>query len=134
MIAEEVEVAAAGAASELGVHINDFSVGAFFPEPGKPVGGHRYVVELSGIPPAGFAESFSRLADDTMQAGSKDYRAHRSDGFGMAAPEIWAVAPGTFADWMKSRGRLGGQNKVPRLINDEELFRNLCDFAEQRRL
>jgi len=134
VIAEEVEVAAAGAASELGVHINDFSVGAFFPEPGKSVGGHRYVVELSRTPPASFAETFSRLVDDTMQAGSKDYRAHRSDGFGMAAPEIWPVAPGTFADWMKSRGRLGGQNKVPRLINDEELFSNLCEFAEQRRL
>ncbi len=47
----------------------------------------------------------------------------------MKAPEICAVAPGAFAAWMKSRGRLGGQNKVPRVINDTDLFDGLRNFV-----
>ena len=41
-------------------------------------------------------------------------------------------APGTFAAWMKSRGKLGGQNKVPRIINDPELWGNLLGFISTR--
>ena len=39
------------------------------------------------------------------------------------------MPPGTFAAWMASRGRAGGQNKVPRIINDRALFQTLRDFA-----
>ena len=38
--------------------------------------------------------------------------------------------PGGFAAWMKSRGKLGGQNKVPRIVNDPELWAALRDFAD----
>ena len=40
------------------------------------------------------------------------------------------VPPGAFAAWMKSRGKLGGQNKVPRIINDQKLFDGLRRFAD----
>ena len=40
-----------------------------------------------------------------------------------------AVAAGTFAAWMKKRGRLGGQHKVPRIVNDAPLFEDLLAFA-----
>ena len=42
---------------------------------------------------------------------------------------LFPVPTGTFAAWMKSRGKLGGQHKVPRVINDAELFANLQAFA-----
>ena len=86
-------------------------------------------MELAQEAPNGFEEAFSRRVDDQLRDGNKDYRAHRSEGFGMALPEIKIVPQGTFAGWMKSRGRLGGQNKVPRIINDEDLFQNLRDFT-----
>ena len=47
----------------------------------------------------------------------------------MRAPAVGPVPPGTFAAWMKRRGKLGGQNKVPRVINDEALFDDLKTFA-----
>ncbi len=47
----------------------------------------------------------------------------------MMPPDVRAVAPGTFARWMKSRGKLGGQHKVPRVINDRELWDNLVGFV-----
>jgi hypothetical protein len=39
------------------------------------------------------------------------------------------LPPGGFAEWMKARGQLGGQHKVPRIINDPELFHGLRAFA-----
>ena len=47
----------------------------------------------------------------------------------MAPPRILAAAPGSFADWMRSRGKLGGQNKVPRVITDDALFSGLRSFV-----
>jgi len=72
---------------------------------------------------------FAKAVDRTLSAENEDYEAHRSGGFGMRAPEALAVPPGTFAAWMKSRGQLGGQHKVPRIINDAELFEGLRDFV-----
>jgi hypothetical protein len=50
----------------------------------------------------------------------------------MDAPELIVVQRGTFEMWMKSRGRLGGQNKVPRIIADQALFENLRAFCANR--
>ena len=48
----------------------------------------------------------------------------------MDAARAQFLPPGAFAAWMKSRGRLGGQNKVPRIVNDRELFAALRAFAD----
>ncbi len=69
--------------------------------------------------------AFAAAIDAKLQDLNDDYRAHRADGFGLKAPAIRAVPQGTFAAWMKSRGKLGGQNKVPRVINDRDLWANL---------
>ncbi len=47
----------------------------------------------------------------------------------MKAPAVLVMPTGGFASWMKSRGKLGGQNKVPRIVNDQALFGRLRDFA-----
>ena len=50
----------------------------------------------------------------------------------MDPPQLLVVEHGTFAAWMKSRGRLGGQNKVPRVITDPALFESLRSFCASR--
>ena len=47
----------------------------------------------------------------------------------MDPPRIVLARPGLFTDWMRARGRLGGQNKVPRVINDARLLASLLDFS-----
>ena len=79
--------------------------------------------------------SRSRVAasvDRHLAAKNEDYGAHRSGGFGMKAPAVLTMPSGGFSSWMKARGRLGGQNKVPRIINDQELFGNLRRHAMER--
>ena len=130
LIGEEIEKAVTAAATAIGAAVSDFSVGALFPQGEGELGGHLYIVEFSeGAPgPDGLAE-FARVLDETLCALNVDYRDHRAQGFAMRAPAIRPVPPGTFAAWMKRRGKLGGQNKVPRVINDEALFEDLRDFV-----
>lgn len=129
LIGEEIEDAVAAAAAAGGLMVTDFSVGAVYPKAAGELGGHLYVVEFDALPSAAAAAAFAKAIDETLKARNDDYRAHRSDGFGMHAPDIRAVPPGTFAQWMKSRGRMGGQNKVPRIINDQQLFADLMHFT-----
>lgn len=58
-----------------------------------------------------------------------DYKQCRAGDYALQAPTIEVIAPGRFAAWMKSRGQLGGQHKVPRIINDATLFASLRQFA-----
>ena len=126
LIGEEVEGAATAAAAAIDADITDFAMMAVFPHHPGELGGHRWVVEFAVAPPAGAAERFAAVLDSTLSDANDDYRAHRA---GMAPPRVVVVPPGTFADWMKHRGRLGGQNKVPRIINDPALAADLAAFV-----
>lgn len=128
LIGEEIEDAVAAAAQQIGAAVTDFSMGAVFPEKQGDLGGHLYVIEFAQSPLPAAIVQFASALDDTLKRRNDDYRAHRAEGFGMKPPEVRAVPPGTFAAWMKSRGRLGGQNKVPRIINDQDLFGTLREF------
>ncbi|MDE0705904.1 MAG: GH3 auxin-responsive promoter family protein, partial [Rhodospirillaceae bacterium] len=123
---EEIDRAVSRAAAEAGLAVSDYAMGAVFPTAGQPLGGHRYVVEFAGgLPEAPALDRFAGALDRDLAAGNEDYAAHRAGGFGLRAPEILAVPPGFFAGWMKRRGKLGGQHKVPRIIGDSALFGGL---------
>jgi hypothetical protein len=130
LIGEEIDTAIAVAAAGIGRPLTDYAVGAVYPEGAASQGGHLFIVEFDGSQPAAAeVAAFAAHLDGRLAELNDDYRAHRSGGFGMAAPRVHAVAAGTFAAWMKSRGKLGGQNKVPRVIGDAELFANLREFT-----
>lgn len=132
LIDEEIEESIAAAAESIGAMISDYSVGALFPEGEGALGGHVYVVEFAE-PVAGAERlaAFARDLDARLSTTNDDYRAHRAGGTGMNPPVIEPVRPGAFAAWMKSRGQLGGQHKVPRIINDQDLLANLRAFCRK---
>lgn len=134
LIGEEIEQAVAAAAAAIERTVADYSVGPIHPDEPNRRGGHLYVVEFAeGVPEAPRLAAFATAVDDRLSALNQDYKDHRAAGFGMDPPRVQPVAPGTFAAWMRQRGKLGGQNKVPRVINDPELFRSLREVAEPRR-
>lgn len=130
VIGIELEEAVARAARAVGTTATDFSIGAVFPEGAGARGGHLFVVEFADgrADPRRLAR-FAASVDDTLRSLNADYAAHRAGGFGMDAPRVAVMAPGGFAAWMRARGKLGGQNKTPRVANDPALFANLRDFA-----
>lgn len=130
LIGEEIDDAVSTSAHELGVKVSDYSVGAIFPEKASELGRHLYIIELSGDGcPGDAASTFSKRIDEILIKRNEDYEAHRAKGFGLNPPEIVIAKKGMFAAWMKSRGKLGAQNKVPRIINKLELFKDLREFC-----
>ena len=119
LIVEEVEEAFVESCRATGVAAGEFTVAAL---PGSVTDGRprlQWVVEAveAGFP---FGE-FARAADATLRRKNHDYDTKRTNDVGMLPPLVALVPPGTFHSWMRSRGKLGGQNKVPRLRNDREV-------------
>jgi hypothetical protein len=130
LVGDEIDAAVTAAAEAIGRGIKDYAVGAVFPQRDGEVGGHLFIVEFAeGSPPAEAIISFAERLDALLAEKNEDYESHRAGDYGMRAPAVHVAGPGTFAAWMKSRGRLGGQNKVPRVINDPDLFANLRAFT-----
>ena len=135
VIGAEAERAVAEAARAIGATVTDFSAGSLFREKTGARGGHLYIVELGAQPGESGLDAvrharFAEHLDATLCRLNDDYAAHRAGGYGMDAARVRILPAGGFAAWMKSRGKLGGQNKVPRIINDRELFTALREFAD----
>ena len=135
VIGAEVERAVAEAARAIDATVTDFAAGSVFPDETGTRGGHLYVVELGTEPsdsgPASAQQArFAAELDATLCRLNDDYATHRAGGYGMDAARVRFLSAGGFAAWMKSRGRLGGQNKVPRIINDSALFAALRRFVD----
>ena len=129
LIGEELEAAVSAAAAAIGNTVTDWTVTARFPSGESGRGGHLYLVEFGREADARAIAAFAAALDADLMHRNLDYQAHRSGGFGMNPPLVRALPPGAFAGWMKSRGRLGGQNKVPRVIRDPALFASLERIA-----
>jgi hypothetical protein len=104
----------------------DFHVGPVFPAMAGKVGRHLYLVEFAE--PPGDLERFARELDATLCRLNEDYQAHRAGDLTMRAPEVRAVRRGGFADWLRSRGQLGGQHKVPRMDNSGALTTQMARY------
>lgn len=132
---EEIETAVVDAVSSLGGQLSEFAMGALPPDHEDARGRHLFVVESREREmPADAAARLADAIDRGLSDLNRDYQTHRAQDFGMAPPHVIVVAPNTFAEWMRMRGRMGGQNKVPRVINDAELFENLRAYALKHRL
>jgi acyl-CoA synthetase (AMP-forming)/AMP-acid ligase II len=132
---ELIETCVLAAAEAIGAQINEFSVGTQFPETGAgELGHHVYVVEFSEqiADPTRLA-AFTNAIDRGLAERNEDYQERRVIAGGVSAPVVHAVPPGTFAQWMKSLGKLGGQNKVPRVIADQQQLTGLLDFIARPR-
>jgi hypothetical protein len=129
LIGEEVERAVAQAAAVIGADVTDFHVGPIFPDAAGAAGHHRYLVEFAQSPQR--VESFAREVDAVLLRINEDYRAHRAGDLTLLSPEVVPIRRGGFADWMRSRGKLGGQHKVPRMDNTGRLTEELTDWFRE---
>jgi hypothetical protein len=75
--------------------------------------------------------TFSKVLDKTLCSINSDYEAKRYKNITLKAPKVVSLKPGTFYQWMQKRGKLGGQNKIPRLANDRKYLDELADILSQ---
>jgi hypothetical protein len=124
----ELERAVSRGCSEQGATLAEFTVSPVISARG--VVRHVYYVECDGAAPD--ARRLAQALDRALQAGNEDYQVHRASSLSIAAPEVVPVPRGTFERFMRARGKLGGQHKVPRVIEDAALLRQLTAAQEPR--
>ncbi|GAB5373541.1 MAG: GH3 auxin-responsive promoter family protein [Acuticoccus sp.] len=129
---DELERAVLAAAGAIGIDVVEFAVTPLYPGAADRRGRHRFVVELARPATGAAAETFAQVLDHTLRAGNEDYDVHRQGDVQLMAPDVAFVSPGAFARWMAARGKLGGQNKVPRVVHDGPVRDSLLEFARGR--
>jgi hypothetical protein len=127
VIVEEVEQAVLEACRRGHAEVIDFTVAPRYPSPAQPRGGHEWLIEFAQPPRA--PDVFARALDETLQRLNTDYRTKRAGDVGMTAPRILEMPAGTFYRWMRERGKLGDQHKVPRVTNDRAVADGLLAVA-----
>ncbi len=91
----------------------------------KNKGYHKWVMEFA-TPPQDM-EDFTIVLDKSLAKYNSDYAAKRENDATMQCLQIVSLKPGTFMRWMESRGKIGGQNKVPRLYGDSTFTDQLIE-------
>ncbi|MDE7073214.1 MAG: GH3 auxin-responsive promoter family protein, partial [Bacteroidales bacterium] len=79
---------------------------------------HQWLIEFKKPPES--TEAFAELLDTKLKELNSDYAAKRYKDLILKKPEIITLPEGTFLKWLKEKGKLGGQHKVPRLSNNRQ--------------
>lgn len=117
LVIENAETAITKACEVTNAKIDNFTAAPIHFE-GRNVGGHEWVIEFQSEPES--MERFTLVLDETLREVNSDYDAKRYKDLALKLPIVHKAPTGTFYNWMKKRGKLGGQNKVPRLANTRE--------------
>ena len=86
---------------------------------------HQWIIEFAKEPAN--LQQFADLLDSHLQEINSDYEAKRFKDITLQHLEIVKAKPGLFNEWLKSKGKLGGQHKVPRLSNNRDIINELLD-------
>jgi hypothetical protein len=73
----------------------------------------------------------AEVIDSELSAINEDYAPHRQGDLAMLMPEVRVVRRGGFAEWMRARGKYGGQHKVPRMDNSGNLTRDMAEWFSE---
>jgi hypothetical protein len=112
-----------------GAQVRDYTVAPIYFS-GDQRGGHEWLIDFT-VPPTNL-EAFRDLLDQTLQQINSDYEAKRYKDLALKKLIIRVLPQGTFDDWLRSKGKYGGQHKVPRLANHREYVEEILDFLEER--
>ncbi|MFZ1255365.1 MAG: GH3 auxin-responsive promoter family protein [Saprospiraceae bacterium] len=107
---------------EFGVKVIDYTVAPIFlTASGK--GGHEWIIEFNENPSD--PNKFAEILDENLKKVNSDYEAKRYNDLALERLKLNIAAPSTFFNWMKSRNKIGAQQKVPRLANHREYLEDL---------
>jgi len=128
LIIENTDKAIAEAAMMSQSRVNEYTVAPIFLNK-KGKGGHQWLIEFEKEPLN--IDSFQYKLDQQLKMINSDYLAKRQKNITLQLPQINVVPSGTFKQWMKARGKQGGQNKIPRLSNERQIINQILRFSQQ---
>jgi hypothetical protein len=127
LIVDNADKALKVACEKTAAVITEYSAAPVFMSKEKQ-GSHEWIIEFS-VPPDDM-ERFTDLLDEALMAANSDYEAKRYRNLTLTRPLVRRAEPGTFYHWFEMKGKLGGQNKVPRLSNERKYVEELNEINE----
>jgi hypothetical protein len=127
VIIDNAEKALQKACQLTGSDVVEYTAAPVFMEEGKS-GRHQWLIEFENPPDN--LEYFTEILDNTLKANNSDYEAKRYKDMALLRPDVIAVQRGTFYKWMKSKNKLGGQHKVPRLSNNRTIAEEIITINQ----
>ncbi len=108
--------------------ITDYTAGPIFMTETHQ-GGHEWLIEFEHAPEN--MHAFAVELDNALKSVNSDYEAKRVGDLNLNFPVVHAMPKGTFYSWLKSKNKLGGQHKIPRLSNSRQYLEEIMVFANQ---
>jgi hypothetical protein len=102
--------------------VNDYTAApVYFSEISN--GAHEWLIEFEKEPAS--LDTFTKELDAALKDCNSDYEAKRHKDIALGLPVIHSIQKGIFKEWLRSKGKLGGQHKVPRLSNERTLLEEI---------
>lgn len=128
LIVDNAEQALKAACDRTNASIREYTAAPVYMKTDKK-GGHQWLIEFEKQP--NDIEHFMVILDDTLKSLNSDYEAKRYKSMSLDFPLIEVAKPGLFYEWLKYKGKLGGQHKVPRLANNRQYIDALLEINNQ---
>ncbi len=125
VIIDNAEKALKTACEQTGAEIREFTAAPIYMGENQK-GGHQWLIEFAKPPDN--LQHFAEVLDTTLKSVNSDYEAKRYKNLSLDFPLVQAAHEGVFYQWLKERGKLGGQHKVPRLANHREYIEMLIEI------
>ncbi|MBK8808399.1 MAG: GH3 auxin-responsive promoter family protein [Bacteroidales bacterium] len=125
LIVDNAENALQVATTRTNSNIREYTVAPLYMGD-KKQGAHQWIIEFIN-PPTDLIH-FMEILDNELKSLNSDYEAKRYKNMALDFPNLIHAKEGTFYNWLKSNGKLGGQHKVPRLSNDRTYADSIIKF------
>ena len=122
IIVDNSDAAIAIAAEKTGAIVSDYTAAPVYFS-NNSNGAHEWLIEFDTPPQS--LDAFAIALDTALKNCNSDYEAKRHKDIALRMPIVQAVPVGTFKNWLKSKGKLGGQHKVPRLSNERTIIEEI---------
>ncbi len=128
VIVDNTDKAIAAACRITGAIVNDYTAAPVYFSDGSN-GAHEWLIEFEKKPES--LDAFVTELDKALQSINSDYEAKRHKSIALRLPVVHALEKGSFATWLRHRGKLGGQHKVPRLSNERKYLEEILALQQQ---
>jgi hypothetical protein len=126
VIVDNTDKAIAMASAKTNAVVSDYTAApVFFSE--QENGAHEWLIEFDKLPDD--MDEFTFALDDALKSVNSDYEAKRYKNIALRMPLVHILENGTFREWLKQKGKLGGQHKVPRLSNERHLIEEIIGMV-----
>ncbi len=122
VMVDNTDKAIAIAAAKTNAVVNDYTAAPVYFSEGSN-GTHEWLIEFD-TPPQNL-QQFTTELDAALKAINSDYEAKRHKNIALRMPIIHSLQKGVFKEWLRSKGKLGGQHKVPRLSNERNVLEEI---------